>query len=86
MQQHLEVLTAVCFSSRFAEEEASPAHSAADQVEAQNSHAYLRGHHWHEVPEGSDPQQTSLPTRRWLPHHAAVQESGYDNADVAHDY
>ena len=34
MQQHLEVLTAVCFSSRFAEEEASPAPAAADQVEA----------------------------------------------------
>lgn len=34
MQQHLEVLTDVCFSSRFAEEEASPAPSAANQIEA----------------------------------------------------
>jgi hypothetical protein len=85
MQQHPEVLTAVCFSSRFAEEEASPAPSAANQVEAQSPHAYLRGHYWREVPEGFDPQQTSFPTRRWLPHHAAVQESGYANADDAYD-
>lgn len=55
MQQHVKVLTAVCFSSRFAEEEASPAPSAANQVEAQSPHAYLRGHHRREVPEGSYP-------------------------------
>ena len=85
MQEHLEVLTAVCFSSRSAEEEAPPAPSAANQVEAQSPHAYLSGHHRREVPEGSYPQQISLPTRRWLPHHAAVQESGYANADDVHD-
>ena len=79
------MLTAVCYSSRFAEEEASPAPAAASKVEAQSPYAYLRGYHRREVPEGSDPQQTSLPARRWLPHHAAVQESGYANADDAHD-
>lgn len=79
------MLTAACFSSRFAEEEASPAPSAANQVEAQSPDAYLRGHHRREVPQSSDPQQTGFPTRRWLPHHAVVQESGYANADDAND-
>ena len=79
------MLTAICFSSRFAEEEASPSTSAANQVEAQGPHAHPRGHHWREVLEGSDPQQTCLPPRRWLPHLAAMQESGYANADDAHD-
>ena len=56
MQQHLEVLMSVCFSSRFAEEETSAPPSAANQVEAQSAHAYFRGHHRREVPEGSDSQ------------------------------
>ena len=34
MQQHLDVLTAVCFSSRFAEKESSPTPSPANQFEA----------------------------------------------------